>query len=58
MRKGTVLPIAVMAFAIVGFLFVVSYAITAGQKWPWSTPVDTSPTTNTAVNDAVVNTNT
>ncbi len=26
-----------MAFAIVGFLFVVSYAVTSDQKWPWST---------------------
>ncbi|MBI5466678.1 MAG: hypothetical protein HY975_00475 [Candidatus Kerfeldbacteria bacterium] len=37
MRRASILPIAVMAFAIVGFLFIVSYAITPDQRWPWST---------------------
>lgn len=37
MRKGTILPIALMAFAIVAFLFLVTYAVTPGLKYPWST---------------------
>lgn len=47
MRRGNILPIALMAFALVGFLFVLSYAITKDQKWPWSTNVQT---TNTTIN--------
>lgn len=35
-RSGRVLPIAVMALAIVAFLVLVSYAITPNQRWPWS----------------------
>lgn len=35
MRKGNVLPIAVMAFAIVALLFMMDYSL-GSQKWPWS----------------------
>lgn len=34
-RTGSVLPIALMALAIVGFLLMVDYSISGG-KWPWS----------------------
>jgi hypothetical protein len=57
MRKGNVLPIALMALAIVGFLVMVDYSISGG-KWPWSADKKnkvTPTTTNTAVN---VNTDT
>lgn len=37
MKKGSILPIAVMALAITAFLFVIAWAITPGLKWPWST---------------------
>lgn len=60
MRKGNILPIALMAMAIVGFLLMVDYSISGG-KWPWSaenTNETTKITTNAAVNvNAVVNTN-
>lgn len=36
-RQGSVLPIAVMAFAIVAFLFMVTWAVTPNQTWPWTT---------------------
>lgn len=51
MRKGNVLAIAVMAFALVAFLFVLDYSINPSGKWPWS--VHTAKNTN-----AVVSTNT
>lgn len=44
-RTGSILPIAVMAFALVAFLFVLDYSMSGG-KWPWS------------VNSASKNTNT
>jgi hypothetical protein len=59
MRKGNVLPIALMALAIVGFLLMVDYSI-GGGKWPWSTENTnkvTQKTTNTTAN-ANVYTNT
>jgi len=59
MRKANILPIALMAFALVGFLFVLDYSISDG-KWPWSTEKSsTTTTTNTSENVNVeVNTNT
>lgn len=65
MRKVHILPIAVMAFAVVGFLFVLNYSISDG-KWPWSsekavtsTTVNTSGNVNVEVNtNASSNTNT
>ncbi len=36
MRKGNILPIAVMALAIAGFIVLVYWAVTPGLKWPWS----------------------
>lgn len=36
MRRGNILPIALMAFAIVAFLFVLDYAVN-GYTFPWST---------------------
>ncbi len=45
-RKGSVLPIAVMAFAIVAFLFVMDWAVNPHQRWPWST---TSASKNTNI---------
>lgn len=53
MRKGNVLPIAIMAFAIVGFFFVMDYSI-GGGKWPWSAPSGTTPTLNSTANTSVV----
>lgn len=38
MQKGNVLIIAVMAFAIVAFLFIMDYSLGKG-KWPWTTNV-------------------
>ncbi len=52
MRRASILPIALMAFAIVGFLFVLSYAITKDQKWPWSV----KSTTTTASTNTITNT--
>ncbi len=36
MRRANVLPIAVMAFALVAFLFVLDYSMNSTGKWPWS----------------------
>lgn len=50
------LAIAVMAFALVAFLFVLDYSINPSGKWPWSIKTD-SITTNTAANtNLVINT--
>lgn len=35
MRKAKILPIAIIALAIVAFIFMVDYSISDG-KWPWS----------------------
>lgn len=48
MRKGNILPIALMAFAIVGFLVMVDYSISGG-KWPWS-PATTNEVVQTTTN--------
>lgn len=53
MRRGHVLPIAVMAFAIVALLFMITWSITPDLKWPWSTTEVTS-TTNQVSTDQVV----
>lgn len=47
MRRENILPIAIMAFALVAFLFVLDYSI-GGGKWPWSVNA-TSKNTNTEV---------
>ncbi len=47
MRKGNVLAIAVMAFALVAFLFVLDYSMNSTGKWPWS--VNTAKISNTHV---------
>lgn len=62
MRRASILPIAVMAFAIVAFLFIITWAVTPGLKWPWSvnkTATNVTVSTNTAVttNTVVANTN-
>lgn len=36
LRRGNILPIALIAFAIVGFIFMIDYSISGG-RWPWST---------------------
>lgn len=41
-----------MAFAIVGFLFVVNWAVTPNQKWPWSTNTASKVAANT--NDGTI----
>lgn len=60
-KRGNILPIALIAFAIVGFLLMVDYSVSGG-KWPWSvdnTNKVTQSTTNTAANvNADSNTNT
>lgn len=59
MRKGNVLPVAIGAFAVVAFLFMIAWAVTPNLKWPWSTK--TTPTNtvvvNTSVNTNITNTN-
>lgn len=47
MRKGNVLPIALMAFALVGFLFVLEYSIN-DYRLPWSTNTTVKNTNNLA----------
>lgn len=46
MRRGTVLPIAVMALAITGFVFIVFWAATPGLKWPWSIHISNTNSSN------------
>src|ERR1043165_8258427 len=50
-RLGSILPIAVMAFAVVSFLFVITWAVMPNQKWPWSTLVSTKNTNLVACTD-------
>lgn len=59
-RRGSILPIAVMAFAIVAFLFLVMYAVTPGLKYPWSMNTTTTKSVvNTSANvNTIANTNT
>lgn len=45
MRRANTLPIALIAFAIVGFLFVLTYAVSPELRLPWSTKA--TKTTNT-----------
>lgn len=54
-RQGKILPIALIAFAIVAFIFMVDYSISGG-KWPWS--ADSTPKKVTANNSNVENANT
>ncbi len=50
-REGNIFPIALMAFALVGFLFVLDYSISGG-KWPWSpdTPTKNSNAARGSIN--------
>lgn len=56
MRRANVLPIAVMAFALVGFLFVLDYSISGG-KWPWSSESERTNTKSVSNINVTVNTN-
>lgn len=56
MRKGNVLPIALMALAIIGFLVLVSWAVTPGLKWPWSVNAEKT-ATNTINTNITANVN-
>lgn len=49
MKRGNILPIAVIAFALVGFLFVMDYSMNTTGKWPWSTTTNITNTNNTNV---------
>ncbi len=59
MRRASILPIAVMAFAVAAFIFVIAWAVSPGLKWPWSTKVENTANTNTGqvVNTPIYNTN-
>ncbi len=55
-KSGNVLPIALMAFALVAFIFVLDYSI-GNEKWPWSVKTfDTIKTTSITNTSTTVST--